>query len=219
MSPSPLATLLAKDLRRELRSKESLLAGLLLVALAFLAALFAAPVPDAPTVAALLWTPLLFATVALLGRGFASEFDRGTLAWLRSAPVPVALHGWSRTLVHLLLAALVAAASLGVAAGLFAAPVGLPLVLTLALAVVGLAVVGTLASAIAAQARTREVLLPVLLVPVAAPLLQAGVRATIDALDGAAVAELRVPLLLLAGYDLVALGVAALLWPILLEGE
>lgn len=213
------ATLVTKDLRRELRSKESLLAGLLLVALAFLATLFADPDPDPRTVAALLWTPLLFATVALLGRGFANEFDRGTIQLLRSAPVPLGWHGWSRTLTHLLVAALVTAASLAAVAGLFGAPIRAPLVLALALATLGLAVVGTLTSAIAAQARTREVLLPVLLVPVAAPLLQAGIRATIDALAGATVAQLEVPLLLLAGYDLAALGVAALLWPTLLEGE
>lgn len=216
---SRFAALVAKDLRRELRSKESLLAGLLLVALAFLAALFADPASDARTTAALLWTPLLFATVALLGRGFANEFDRGTIGLLRAAPVPLGWHGWSRTLVHLLVAALVTAASLGAVAGLFGVPLRAPLIVALALATLGLAVVGTLASAIAAQARTREVLLPVLLVPVAAPLLQAGVRATIDALGGATLAQLEVPLLLLAGYDLAALGVAALLWPLVLEGD
>ncbi len=208
-----------KDLLREARGKEALLAGLLLVALAFLAALFAHPAADDGATAALLWTPLLFATVALLGRGFASEVDRGTIALLRAAPVPLAWHGWSRTLVHLLVAALVAAASLTVAGGLFAFQASPQLAATLALAVVGLAVVGTLASAISAQARTREVLLPVLLVPVAAPLLQAGVRATVDALAGGTWADLQAPLLLMAGYDIAAAGVAWLLWPIVLEGD
>src|SRR5688572_24054143 len=155
--------LLGKDLRRELRSKEALLAGLLLVALAFLAALFADPAHDGGTLAALLWTPLLFATVALVGRGFASEFDRGTIQLLRAAPVPLAWHGWSRTLVHMLVTGVVAATALAVAAALFAFDATMPLVATLAFAAVGLAIVGTLASAISAQARTREVLLPVLL--------------------------------------------------------
>lgn len=216
---SAFAALVAKDLKREARSKESLLAGLVLVALAFLAALFADPAHDAGSIAALLWTPLLFATVALLGRGFASEVDKGTLGLLRAAPVPLAWHGWSRTVVHVLVAALVAAASLAVTAGLFAVATPAPLIATLALAALGLAVVGTLASAISAQARTREVLLPVLLVPVAAPLLQAGVRATVLALGGAGWAGLQTPLLLMAGYDVAALGVAWLLWPIVLEAD
>lgn len=211
--------LVRKDLVREARSKEALLAGLVLVALAFLATLFAAPEADARAIAALLWTPLLFATVALVGRGFASEVDKGTLALLRAAPVPLAWHGWSRTLVHLLVAGVVAAASLAVAAGLFAFRASAPLALTLALAALGLAIVGTVASAISAQARTREVLLPVLLVPVAAPLLQAGVRATVEGLAGAGWPDLKVPLLLMAGYDVVAAGVAWLLWPLVLEGD
>ena len=219
MSAHPFGILLRKDLRREVRSKESLLAGLLLVALAFLTALFADPARDERAFAALLWTPLLFATVALVGRGFASEFDRGTITLLRAAPVPLALHGWSRTVVHLLVTLLIAAASLAFAAGLFALDVALPLVATLALAAIGLALVGTLASAISAQARTREVLLPVLLVPVAAPLLQAGVRATIASLQGAGWEALEVPLLLMAGYDIAAAGVAWLLWPLVLEGD
>lgn len=214
-----LVALVGKDLRRELRSREALLAGLLLVALAFLAALFADPAHDGGTLAALLWTPLLFATVALVGRGFASEFDRGTIQLLRAAPVPLAWHGWSRTLVHLLVTSLVAGTAVAVAAALFAFKVGLPLVAVLGLAAIGLAVVGTLASAISAQARTREVLLPVLLVPVAAPLLQAGVRATVDALAGGGWDALQVPLLLMAGYDIAAAGVAWLLWPFVLEGD
>ena len=216
---SAFLALVGKDLRREARSKEALLAGLVLVALAFLATLFAAPDADDRAAAALLWTPLLFATVALIGRGFASEVDKGTLQLMRSAPVPLAWHGWSRTLVHLLVAGIVAAASLTVTAALFAFEAHATLVTTLALAAIGLAVVGTLASAISAQARTREVLLPVLLVPVAAPLLQAGVRATVDALAGGGWSDLQVPLLLMAGYDLVAAGVAWLLWPLVLEGD
>lgn len=214
-----LLALLHKDLRRELRARDGLLAGLVLVGLSFLVVLFAAPVHGPRTTAALLWGPLLFATVALLGRGFASEMDRGTITLLRAAPVPLAWHGWSRTLVHALVAGLVAAASLALAAGLFSFTPTPPLVLTLGLAVVGLAVVGTLASALAAQARLREVLLPVLLIPVAAPLLQAGVQATVDALNGANLPDLQTPFLLMAGYDVAAIGVAWLLWPVVLEGD
>lgn len=213
------SALVGKDLRRELRARDGLLAGLVLVALSFLVVVFAAPKADANTTAALLWGPLVFATVALLGRGFATELDRGTMTLLRSAPVPLAWHGWSRTIVHGLVAGVVAAASLLLAASLFAFTPTAALTLVLALAVVGLATVGTLASALAAQARLREVLLPVLLVPVAAPLLQAGVRGTIQALGGAAVADLQTPLLLMAGYDVAALGVAWLLWPFVLEGD
>jgi heme exporter protein B len=215
------AALLWKDVRREARGKEGLQAALVLAALFLLLDLFALRgLEGQPRVAAVvLWTPLVFATAALVARGFAHEADRGTLVLLRSAPVPLAWHGWSRTLVHLALVALLAAATLALAAALFALPVSATLVAALALAVPGLAVAGTLASALAAQARMRDALLPVLLVPVLAPLLQAGVEATRLALDGAGPAEARPALLLMAAYDLVAAGVAALLWPALLEAE
>jgi heme exporter protein B len=215
------AALLWKDLHRELRSKEALQAGIVLVALFFILDLFAFPtLAGNPRAAAVvLWTPLLYAGAALTGRGFASETDRGTLDLLRSAPVPLLSHGLSRTLLNLILAGLLAGLTLLAGAALFGLPVTLPVLGVFCLAAVGIAVAGTLTSALAAQARTREVLLPILLVPVLAPLLQAGLRATLAALDGASFMDLQIPLLLMAGYDLVMLGAALFLFPILLEGE
>ncbi|HJQ93517.1 MAG TPA: heme exporter protein CcmB [Candidatus Thermoplasmatota archaeon] len=213
--------LLWKDVRREARGKESVQAALVLVALFLLVDLFAfSSLAEEPRLAAaVLWAPLVFAAAALVSRGFASEADKGTLALLRSAPVPVAWHGWSRTVVHLALVALVALATLALASALFAFPVSAVLAATVALAVPGIAVAGTLASALAAQARMRDALLPVLLVPVLAPLLQAGIEATRLALGDATFAEARPALLLMLAYDLVAFGVAWLLWPVVLDGE
>jgi heme exporter protein B len=198
--------LLWKDLRLEWRGRESIQAALVLVGLFLLVDLYAfrslAGRPD--VAAAVLWVPLVFGTAALAARSLASEADRGTLALLRSAPVPVAWHGWSRTLLH---------------AGLFAT--GLPWLLgaTLLLAVPGLAIVATLASGLAAQARMRDALLPILLVPVLAPLLHSGIHATRLALEDAAWASARPALLLMLAYDLIAAGVAWLLWPVVLEAE
>jgi heme exporter protein B len=213
--------LLWKDARREARGKESVQAALVLVALFLLVDLYAfSSLADQPRMAAaVLWVPLVFAAAALVARGLAGEADKGTLVLLRSAPVPLAWHGWSRTLVNLALVGLLAGATLALAAALFAFPVSAVLAATIALAVPGIAVAGTLASALAAQARMRDALLPVLLVPVLAPLLQAGVEATRLALDGAGWAVARPALLLMAAYDLVALGVAWLLWPVVLDGE
>jgi heme exporter protein B len=207
--------------RREARGKESLQTALVLAALFLLVDLFAfTSLVDEPRMAAaVLWAPLVFAAAALVSRGFAGEADRGTLAWLRSAPVPLAWHGWSRTLLHLGLVGALAAVTLALAAALFAFAVSPVLAATMALAVVGIAVAGTLASALAAQARMRDALLPVLLVPVLAPLLQAGIEATRRALLGDTFAEARPALLLMLAYDLVAVGVAWLLWPVVLDGE
>jgi heme exporter protein B len=213
--------LLWKDLCLEWRGRESIQAALVLVGLFLLVDLYAfrslAGRPD--VAAAVLWVPLVFGTAALAARSLASEADRGTLALLRSAPVPVAWHGWSRTLLHAGLIALLAAFAAALSAGLFAT--GLPWLLgaTLLLAVPGLAIVATLASGLAAQARMRDALLPILLVPVLAPLLHSGIHATRLALEDAAWASARPALLLMLAYDLIAAGVAWLLWPVVLEAE
>lgn len=216
-----LRALLWKDARRELRQLEGLAAGLVLVLLFLFVDLLAFPsLADQPAVAAVvLWTPILFGATAVVARGFASEADLGTLDLARSLPLPLALHGWSRTLLHLALLALLAALTAGVAAALFGLRVPSPLVAILALAVAGLAIVGTLASAIAAQARGRGLLLPILTVPVLAPLLMAGIDATATALAGGTGSGLSTPILLMAGYDLLAAGVAWFLWPVVLEAD
>lgn len=215
------AAVLWKDVRLEARGKESLQAALVLVALFLLVDLYAFSSLDGqPEVAAaVLWVPLVFGSAALAARSFAAEADRGTLALLRSAPVPLAWHGWSRTVVHLVLIGILATAAMLLSAGLFATAVSSLLLAVLALAVPGLAVVATLASALAAQVRMRDALLPILLVPVLAPLLHAGIEATASALAGGSWTEARPALLLMAGYDLVAAGVAWLLWPVVLEDD
>lgn len=211
-----LAALLAKDLRRELRSKESLQAGVVLVGLFFLLFLFTGGAFEGRLAAVALWSPLLYGAAALTGRGLASEQDRGTLDWLVSLPVARAAHGWSRTIVALLLLALLGALTLTLAVAGFGVPFSLELVLVLALAVIGLALVGSLSGGLAAQAKARDILAPILLIPVAAPLVQAGVAATLEAVSGTADAT---ALLLMAGYDLVAFGACWLLWPFVLEAD
>lgn len=216
-----LAALLWKDARRELRGKESIAAGTVLVLLFFVLDLFAFPTlaGEPRTAAAVLWTPILYAAGALAGRAWASEADRGTLELLRSAPVALLSHGLSRWLVNLAITLGLTLASLAVAAALFAIPLTLAVAVPVLLGAFGLSIVASLAAAIAAQARGRDVLLPILLVPVAAPLLQAGLHATLSGLDGGTLAAAQTSLLVLAAYSLVALGASLLLWPILLEGE
>lgn len=216
-----LQALLWKDLRRELRGKEGLAAGLVLVVLFLLLDLWAfTDLSGEPRTAAIvLWVPVVFAGAAVAGRGMATEVDRGTMEWLRSLPVGRGLHGLSRTLIDGALTATIAALTLGLAALLWGIPLTGALWLLLGLGVIGLATIGSLAGGIAAHASAREVLLPILIVPVLAPLLQAGVQGTITILAGGGLTDVTAPLLILAGYDLVAIGVAWLLWPIVLEGD
>lgn len=216
-----LRILLRKDLARELRGKEGIAAGLVLVALFLVLDLWTFPsLADAPRAAtAALWTPVVFAAAAVAGRGMAAEVDRGTIEWLRSLPVGLGLHGLSRTIVDTALLVLLAMTTLLLVTLLFALPGAAPIAVVLLLGAVGLGVVGSLAGALAAQATAREVLLPILIVPVVAPLLLSGVNATIGLLAGATLADMTAPLLVMAGFDLIASGVAAFLWPVALESD
>ncbi|MBI4392926.1 MAG: heme exporter protein CcmB [Euryarchaeota archaeon] len=215
-----LRALLWKDAMRETRGREGAEAAIVLVALFFLVEMLAAPpVADEATAVAALWIPLIFVTGALVGKGFASEADRGTLELLRSAPVPAAMHGLSRTLVDLALVALVGTAALAFSVLAFGSPATVGLVGIVLLAVIGLTVVGSFASGVAAQARSRELLLPVLMVPVLVPLIEAGIGGSLLAIRGASATDLSSVFLVIAGYDLVMGGLAWILWPHVLEAD
>lgn len=214
-----LRAMLWKDARREWRGKEAAQAGLVLVGLFYVVFVFGLrdASPDPRVSAIVLWMPILFAAAAVSGRGLATESDRGTMELLRSAPVPLVTHGLSRTLIDLAVGALVSCAALALAWALLAVPVGGALVAVLTLGLLGIGVVGTLAGGLAAQARARELLLPVLMVPLLSPLLLAGLEGTLRALrDGG---ELGPVLLIMAGYDLVMAGLAWIAWPFILEGD
>jgi heme exporter protein B len=84
----------------------------------------------------------------------------------------------------------------------------LRLILIILLGTVGFAGVGTILSAMTAQTRSREVLLPILLLPVAAPVLIAAVKATAGVLDGLTMGEISRWLQLLIAFDVIFPAVA-----------
>jgi heme exporter protein B len=92
----------------------------------------------------------------------------------------------------------------------------LPLVAAFVLGVVGLAAVGSLFGVVAESARTREAIFPMLVLPLVAPVLIAGVRATDLAASGRS-GEVLAWLGLLAAFDIVFLSVGVLVFGYLLE--
>lgn len=214
-------SLLWKDARRELRSKEALQAGATLVVLFAVLYLFIFPTLEGQVRAAtaVVWAPLVFAAAALSGRHIATETDTGTLDWLRAAPVHPVWIGVSRTVIDASVLLALAFATLALDALAFDLPLPAPLWLVLGLGGLGLAIIGSLTGALAAQSRARDLLLPILVVPVAAPLLLAGVQATLTVMSGGGWSDVQAPLLLLAGFDIAAAGVAWLLWPVVLEAD
>ena len=118
--------------------------------------------------------------------------------------------------VMLVLGAVVVAA-VGI---LFAVDVGssVPvLVLTLVLGAIGIAAVGTFYAGVTVRLRAREVMLPLLMLPVLAPLLLAAVKATAAALAGDPFGELGAWLQLLAAFDVIMVVAGVATYGYLLE--
>jgi heme exporter protein B len=211
------AAILRKDLRIELRTLEAVPAMTLFTVTVFVLFHFGLDrdTLDGDLASGVLWVSLLLATVIGVMRLFAAERDQGGIDALLLAPVDrTALFVAKATalLLYLLaleLVALPAFAILLLGPDLLdAMPELLPVVL---LADIGLAAVGALVSAIAAESRTRELVVPLMLLPLLAPLLIGAAEATEPLLRAASQADdLGRWLGLLSLYDVVfvLLGVA-----------
>ena len=89
--------------------------------------------------------------------------------------------------------------------------------MVIVLGAAGFAAVGTLYAGLTIRLRAREVLLPLLLLPVVAPLLLAAVSATTGLIAGDPFGEVGAWLQLLIGYDLVMLLAGGLAYGLALE--
>lgn len=174
----------------ELRTRETPVAMVVFAMLVLLIFSFAFDLrPGTPpdVLSGVLWSAILFAGMLGLGRGFAAERERGTLDGLLLAPVDRSAIYLARLIDNLLLMLVMEAVILPATAVLFNLPVWRPaLLLAVLLGTVAFAVVGTLFGVIAANSRARDVLLPVLLLPVSVPIVIASVEQTAAVLAGPA---------------------------------
>ena len=177
-------TIASKDLRIELRSRvvtNQVIPFAALVMILFAFALDSDAVLErvAP---GLVWLATIFSVLFIVARSFALETADGAPEALRAAGVdPMGIFlGKTLALATQLIA--LEAVLVGASVVLYRADVsasgGVLLVTTAVLATVGLASVGTLYGGLAAGAKGRETLLPLLLLPVVAPVLIGATRAT-----------------------------------------
>jgi len=175
-----VGTLARKDLRLELRSRDTFLSMVLFVVATLVVFSFSLP---AETVAeasyGLLWVALLFTAILGLTRAFAAEREQRVLDGLVLAPCDRSAIWLGKALAVVAFLVLAEAVALP-AFALFFEPVTWELVAAVALADLGLAAVGTLLAAMAAASRARELLLPLLLLPLAIPIVVGGVGASIS---------------------------------------
>jgi heme exporter protein B len=174
-----VAALARKDILLEFRSRDTLPAMLLFVFAALVVFHFALPSDASETASkGLLWIALLFTALLGLGRAFTAEQEQRALDGLVLAPCDRSAIWLAKGLGVLAFLGVAEALALP-AYALFFEPVGWELVAAVLLADVGLAAVGTLLAAMAAQSRARELLLPLLFLPLVIPVVVGGVGATV----------------------------------------
>jgi heme exporter protein B len=203
-----------KDIVAELRTKEMFSAMFVFAVLVIVVFVFAFDLrvvgEQVQQVApGTLWVAFAFSGVLGLNRAFVMEKDRGCLEGLLLAPVDHTAIYFGKMVSTVLFMLVVEAVMLPVFTAFFGVSLfDLRLILTVILGTVGFAGVGTILSAMTAQTRAREVLLPILLLPVAAPVLIFAVRATAGVLDGLPTSEIAFWLRLLVAFDLIFPAVA-----------
>jgi heme exporter protein B len=174
-----VVALARKDLVLELRSRDTLPAMLLFVVSSLVVFHFSLPTNASGDAAyGLLWVGIVFTAFLGLVRAFVAEREEALLDGLVLAVRDLSALWLSKGLSTVAFLTLAAALALP-AFALFFEPVGWSLVAAVLLANLGLAAVGTLLSAMAAAARARELLLPLLFLPLVIPLVVGGVGATV----------------------------------------
>lgn len=175
---------LRKDFAIEVKSREILYTTLLFAVscvLVFSIAFVKEGEPLEDAAAGILWIAIEFAGTLALGRTFERERYAETLRALLLAPTSRAAIYVGKMLGILLLLAVVELLLVPLVAILFHAPLfAQPLLLTalLAAGTMGFAAIGALFAAMLVRARSRDVMLPILLYPMTVPVMIAGVRGT-----------------------------------------
>jgi heme exporter protein B len=175
---SAAAALVRKDLLVELRGRETLPAMALFVVAMLVAFRFALTGDETGAADGLLWVAIVFTALLGLGRAFVAEREQGVLDALVLAPCDRSAIWVAKllaTLAFLVVAELIALPAFAL---FFERPAAATIAAIL-LADVGICAVGTVVAAMAVAARARELLLPLVFLPLALPILVGGVGATV----------------------------------------
>ncbi len=183
-----------KDIQVEWRGRQGIpvmLVFALMIVFLFNFALQLSPDLQAGLAAGLLWVSLAFASTLGLNRSISLERENNALDGLLLAPVDRSAVFFGKALGNFCFTSLVGLLLLPIVSLFYQQNMlRLPLAAVLLLGVAAYTSLGTLLSALSIQVRTRDILLPVLLFPLALPILIAAVEATRGLLSGQTLAEL-----------------------------
>ncbi len=216
-----LGAVIWKDLAAELRSREligAMLVFALLVILIFNFALELDLRTRGTITAGVLWVTFAFAGTLGLSRSMSIEKERGCLDGLLLAPVDRSAIYFGKMIGNLIFMLIVEAIVLPMYSILYNINLFNPgLLVVILLGSLGYSTVGTLLSSMAVQARTRDILLPLLLFPVILPVLLASVKASTGILQNFERAEIMTWINLLIVYDVIFIAVSFMVFDFVVE--
>jgi heme exporter protein B len=216
-----IGAILWKDLAAEFRSRELLSAMLVFALLVILVFNFALELDFSTrrtVTSGVLWVTFAFAGTLGLNRSMAVEKDRGCLDGLLLAPVDRSAIYFGKAISNLAFMLIVEAIVLPVYSVLYSTNLfSVGLIGVILLGSIGYVAVGTLLAAMAVQARTRDVLLPILLFPVVLPVLVSAVKASSGFLQGLAMSDILPWINLLVVYDVIFTAVAFMVFDFVVE--
>ena len=217
----PIAAILWKDILLEIRSKDivvSVLVFAVLVIVIFNFALDPTPQSVALVAPGILWVAFAFGGVLGLNRSFALEKDRGGIHGLMLTPVGRDAIFFGKMLSIFVFMATVEMIVFPIFAILFNLSLLLPGLIPVALlATLGIATVGTVFSAMAVNTRSREVMLPLLFLPVVLPIIVAAVEASGVVIRGEGGNDLARWIPFLAVFDAIFLAVCPIAFNVVIE--
>ena len=212
-----------KDLTIEFRTRTAFFAAAAFTLLAIVIFFFAwdptavSAIDLAPGV---LWVIFTFSGLLGLQRSFSIEHADGGMDALLAAPIAREAIYVGKASANLVFVLAVQALAIPAVALFYNAPLGRiagGLAAIAVLAAIGLVAVGTLFSAIAANTRLAELLLPVVVLPFFVPIVMAAAQATGQLMAGRPLSETAGWLQLLGAYDLVFAAACMLAFPYILE--
>ena len=217
----PASTIVWKDIVLEARSRELVVSvivfGLLLVVV-FSFALSPDPAESTRLAPGILWVAFAFAATLAMNRSFVREQEAGALEGLLASPVSRDAIFLGKAATSFIFMLLIEAALLPAYAVMLSfSALSWTLGATIVLATLGFSLVGTLFSAMAAQTRSREILLPVLFFPIILPVILAAVEASTHAIGGQTFFGLGRWLSLLAIFDALFLVICPWLFSFIVE--
>ncbi|MBA3530675.1 MAG: heme exporter protein CcmB [Ardenticatenales bacterium] len=216
-----LQTLLWKELLAEWRSRDALYAMFFFAVTSLLIFNFAldlSPVAARDVAPGILWVTFVFAALLGLNRSFQREKEQSSIEGLMMAPVERSTIYLAKMLGNLLFLLAIEIVALPVMSALFTLTLPLTIIPILLLGSLGISAVGTIFAAMALNTRLRDVLLPLMLLPMLIPLLVGAVQATGAVLREAPLwEEAGSSLALMASFDVIFVTLSVLLFEYVLE--